>query len=370
MIKPQKLNKGDKIAIVSLSSGILGMPFCKHELDIAIKRLKEFGLVPVIMPNALKGTEYIKEHPEARASDLKTAFMDDSIKAIITAIGGNDTYKTIPYLMEDPEFITAVKNNPKIFTGFSDTTNNHLMLNKIGLSTFYGPCLLVDIAELDNEMLPYTKEQFEKFFLNQEAYEITSSPVWYSDRKSYGPEEIGKPREIHKETHGFETLNGNGTVTGKLYGGCIESIYDAFTGIEFADEPFIYEKYNIFPTDKEWQEKILFLETSELSATPAELEKILLEFKKRNIFNLVKGLIVGKPIDEKYYEEYKEVYKKVFSDIDTPILYNVNFGHSVPRCIIPYDAETTIDYDNKRIFINSKILEQNFDNIKSIKKHR
>ena len=25
--------------------------------------------------------------------------------------------------------------------------------NKLGLSTFYGPCLLVDIAELDNEML-------------------------------------------------------------------------------------------------------------------------------------------------------------------------------------------------------------------------
>ncbi len=33
MIKPQKLNQGDKIAIVSLSRGLLGMPFCKHELD-------------------------------------------------------------------------------------------------------------------------------------------------------------------------------------------------------------------------------------------------------------------------------------------------------------------------------------------------
>ena len=49
-MKPKKLNKGDKIAIVSLSRGLLGMPFCKHELDLAIKRLEEFGLVPVIMP--------------------------------------------------------------------------------------------------------------------------------------------------------------------------------------------------------------------------------------------------------------------------------------------------------------------------------
>ena len=85
------------------------MPFCKHELDIAIKRLRELGLKPVIMPNSLKDMKYLEEHPEDRASDLKEAFMDKDIKAIITAIGGNDTYKTIPYLMEDKEFIEAVK---------------------------------------------------------------------------------------------------------------------------------------------------------------------------------------------------------------------------------------------------------------------
>lgn len=169
MIKPNCLKKGDKIAIVSLSRGLLGMPFCKHELEIAIRRLKNFGLEPVIMPNALKDLEYLEKHPEARASDLKQAFMDDSVKAIITAIGGIDTYKTIPYLMEDEEFKEAVRKHPKIFTGFSDTTNNHLMLNKIGLSTFYGPCLLVDIAELDNEMLPYTEQYFKNFFKEEDA---------------------------------------------------------------------------------------------------------------------------------------------------------------------------------------------------------
>ena len=82
-----------------------------------------------------------------------------------------------------------------------------------------------------------------------------------------------------------------------------------------------------------------------------------MEFKKRNIFNLVRGLIVGKPMDEKYYDEYKDVYRKVFADLDTPVLFNVNFGHSVPRCLIPYDAEATIDYDNRRIFINNPILQ-------------
>lgn len=357
MMKPQNLNKGDKVAIITLSRGLLGKNSCKHELDIAITRLKGMGLEPVIMNNSLKDMKYLEEHPEERAADLKQAFLDPSIKGIITAIGGDDTYKTIPYLMEDLEFIEAVKNNPKIFIGFSDTTNNHLMLNKLGLSTFYGPCLLIDIAELDNDMLPYTKKYFEKLFMNEDCFEIESSPIWYSDRESYSAEQVGVPRLVHKEVHGHETLNGTGVVTGFLYGGCLESIYDAMVENDNKDAPAIYRKYNIFPTDEEWSQKILFLETSELKIAPEALEKMLTELKNKNILNLVKGIIVGKPIDEFYYDEYKEVYKKVFADLNTPVLYNVNFGHSVPRCIIPYDAEATIDYDNKRIFINTQILE-------------
>ncbi len=350
---PTHLKNGDKIAIVSLSRGLLGMPFCKHELDLALKRLESFGLVPVIMPNAMKDMDYLEQHPEKRAQDLKEAFRDESIKAIITAIGGNDTYKTIPYLMDDEEFRNSVTKNPKIFIGFSDTTNNHLMLNKLGLSTFYGPCLLVDIAELDKEMLPYTKAYFEKLFMNENSFEITSSPVWYLDRESYGIEQLGIPRKQKEETHGYETLNGSGTHSGKLYGGCMESLYDAFVG----NSCDVYEKYHLLPSDEEWQEKILFLETSESKPTPEELEKMLIEFKKRNIFHLVKGIIVGKPIDEKYYEEYKTVYKKVLKDIETPVLYNVNFGHSVPRCIIPYNAEVTVDFDQKKIVVNTPVLK-------------
>ena len=146
MIRPKKLNKGDKVALVSLSRGILGMPFCKHELEIGLQRLKAFGLVPVIMPNALKDMSYLENHPEAKVADLKMAFMDDSIKGIICAIGGDDTYRTIPFLMEDKEFINAVKTHPKIFMGFSDTTNNHLMFYKLGLQTFYGQAFLTDLA--------------------------------------------------------------------------------------------------------------------------------------------------------------------------------------------------------------------------------
>lgn len=57
--------------------------------------------------------------------------MGNSMKVIICAIGNDDTYRTIPYLMEDEKFINAVKTHPKIFMWFSDTTNNHLMFYKL-----------------------------------------------------------------------------------------------------------------------------------------------------------------------------------------------------------------------------------------------
>ena len=356
-MKPEMLKKGDKVAIVSLSSGILGEPYIKHELNLGIKRLKEFGLIPVFMPNSLKGVEFIKNNPEARADDLKEAFKNDEIRAIICAIGGDDTYKTIPYFMEDKEFIDIVKKCPKIFLGFSDSTNNHFMLNRLGLNTFYGQAFITDLAELDNNMLPYTKENFEKLFKTENEYEIKSSPVWYMEREDFSEKKVGTPRTMNKEMHGFETLNGNGIKTGTLYGGCIESIYDSYIGERYEEENKIYEKYGIHLTEDEWKDKILFLETSEEKPTPENLEVMLLELKKRNILNQVKGVLVGKPMDETYYEEYKEVYKKVFSDIDTPVLYNLNVGHATPRCILPYNALTTVDFDNKRVFIKESYVK-------------
>lgn len=355
MIKPKSLRAGDKVAIVSLSRGLLGEPFIKHELELGVKRLQDMGLVPVIMEHALDGIETLEEHPEYRASDLKQAFMDKSIRGIITAIGGNDTYRTLPYLMDDEEFIVAVKNGPKIFCGFSDTTMNHLMFYRLGLETFYGPSLIADLAELDTEMLPYTKKYLDKFLTNDAGMVIESSKVWYEDRNNYGPEAIGTSRVKHVEEHGFETLKGTGKVRGELYGGCIEVFYMAMTGWRHEDAKGIVEKAGILLKPAEYTDKILFLETSDECPAPEELEKMLLEFKKQGMFG-ARGIIVGKPMQEKYYEEYKEVWRNVLSDIDIPILYNVNFGHAVPRCILPYGAEAEIDYDNKTI----KVVEPLF----------
>ena len=358
MNKPSRLKSGDKVAIISLSSGILGESFIKHELDLGVKRLKEFGLEPVFMTNSLKGLDFLKNHPEARADDLKQAFADSEIKAVICAIGGDDTYRTLPYLLNDDKFKENVKNNPKIFLGFSDSTTNHLMFHKLRLNAFYGQAFLTDLAEFEPEMLPYSKTAFEYLFNPSENYEIKSSEVWYKDRTDFSPNAVGTMRICEIENKGYEVLQGSGKVKGELLGGCIEVMAD-FVGLAKKDNDKIAEickDFNVFPTLDDWSGKIMLLETSELKISPDEYRTIIQKFKSIGIFDKINGLVIGKPIDEIYYEEYKEVLKTELSSYNFPILFNINVGHAYPHAIIPLGATAEIDADNKTLTILNTTL--------------
>ena len=345
----KKLRKGDKVAIVSLSSGMLGEAFCSHNIEIGVKRLREYGLEPSFMPNSLKGIEYLKANPKARAKDLKDAFMDDSIAGIICAIGGDDTYRLLPYLLEDEEFIDAVHKSPKLFTGFSDTTINHLMFYKLGLSTYYGPNFICDLAEISDEMLPYSKKAFESYIEGNEYREITSSEIWYQERTDFSKEAVGTERISHREEHGFELLQGKECFEGRLLGGCLESLYDILTTTRHEDEKEVCEKYGLFPDIEEWKEKILFIETCEEKPVPEQFEKEIAILKEKGVFDVVSGVLVGKPQDEAYYDEYKNILVKVVNNHDLPIVYNVNFGHATPRCTLQYGAMARVDMKRKII---------------------
>ena len=337
MIKPEMLKRGDKIAVVSLSWGGLGDENLIHKYYIAKERLEnDFGLEVIAMPNALKGSKFVYEHPEARAQDLMDAFKDESIKGIFCAIGGDDTIRLLPYIDYD-----VIKNNPKVFMGYSDTTVNHLMMNKAGLVSFYGPTIMCEFGEYV-KMFDYTKQAVENVLFNDcENYEIKSSEVWSNDFVSWKEENMNTAKKLCPEEHGYETLQGSGIVTGQLLGGCID-VFPMVVGTE------------IWPTKEEWQDKILLLETSEDKPSPELVTYYLRNLGAQGIFDVIKGIIVGKPQDEKYYEEYKEVYKRVMKEYNCeklPILYNINIGHAYPTGILPLGTNIEIDFDNKKIHL-------------------
>jgi muramoyltetrapeptide carboxypeptidase LdcA involved in peptidoglycan recycling len=141
LIKPKSLKQGDTVATISLSWG--GAGEILHRYEIGKRRLQEvFGLNVIETKNALKSADYISKNPQARAEDLMEAFSDKSIKAIISIVGGEDSIRTLPYTD-----INVIRQNPKIFLGFSDTTVTHFACYKAGLTSFYGTSILVGFAE-------------------------------------------------------------------------------------------------------------------------------------------------------------------------------------------------------------------------------
>ena len=333
------------VGIVSLSSGILGEPHIQFETETGIRRLEEYGLNIKFMPHALMGLDYLKAHPEKRADDLLLAFHDPEIDMILCAIGGDDTYRLLPYLFEHDELANSVTD--KVFLGFSDTTINHLMLHKVGLTTFYGQAFLPDICELSSEMLPYTRKYFEELINTENISEICPSDIWYEERKSFGIDQAGKPLISHPNS-GFELLQGPSVFSGKILGGCIDSIYDMFNGDRYADMPVLCKKYHLFPDPEDWKGRILLLETSEEKPSPEKYRKALEYLKQTGVFEAVSGLLIGKPMDETYAQEYRLLLTKVIDRPDLPIVFNLNVGHSLPRCIIPFGINAFVDV-NKQV---------------------
>ncbi len=217
LIKPQRLKPGDKVATVSLSWGGAGDEDLLWRYNLGKKRLeKEFGLEVVEMPHTLKGTDYLYKHPEKRAEDLMTAFSDTSIKAIFSCIGGEESVRMLPYI--DFEII---KNNPKIFIGYSDSTITHFICLKANLSSFYGASILAEFAE-NVKIFDYTSYWIKKvLFDNTPIGLISPTDKWTGERIEW----LESNKSFEKtmiENQGYEFLQGEGMVQGPLIGGCIE----------------------------------------------------------------------------------------------------------------------------------------------------
>ncbi len=333
MIKPRHLEPGDRVAVVSLSSGSLGEPDRIHKYYLAKERLeRDFGLELVAMPHALSGRDYVYRHPEARAADLMDAFRDPAIRAVFSAIGGDDTIRLLPWVDFD-----ILHDNPKIFTGFSDTTTNHFMMYKAGLMSYYGLSLMCNIAEY-GAINAYTLDMMRRtLFEPQPTMEIPSAPYWYDDEDEkiwWKEENMHRMKPYHPEEIGYELVQGGGVAEGPLLGGCIDGF------------PMLWGT-SLWPSLEEWRGKLLFVETSEEDMPCDYLTWYLRNLQAQGIFDVISGILVGKPARRNKYEPYKEVFRKVVGfeagRPELPILCNVNFGHAEPIGVLPIGAMCRLD---------------------------
>ena len=95
MIYPQALVPGDKIAILSPASRIL-----TEYVDNAAEVLRNAGYVVKISAHAKGISGSYSGTLQERLSDLKAAFEDDSVKAILCSRGGYGVVHLLEYFDE------------------------------------------------------------------------------------------------------------------------------------------------------------------------------------------------------------------------------------------------------------------------------
>ncbi len=336
IVKPRKLQEGDTVATVSLSWGGAGDAHLLWRYNLGKQRLQEqFGLNVVEMPNTLKGSDYLYNHPEKRAEDLMRAFSDPTIKAIFSCIGGDESIRLLPYI--DYEIL---RKNPKIFVGYSDTTITHLMCYKAGISSFYGASVLAELAE-NNQIYDYTSHWIKTvLFSEQPIGKVPACEDWTGERVEWTLENAQVSKKLSKN-QGYEFLQGNCVAQGHLFGGCIE-VLEMAKGTE------------LWPCSKDLKNAVLFFETSEDMPPPTYLEYWLRNYASQGILQNAKALIFGKPYQERFYDEYKTSIRRIIAELnldDLPIIYNMSFGHNEPMCILPYGAVAEIDCIKKTFTI-------------------
>lgn len=320
-IIPEKLKKGDKIMIVAPSRGLklIGQD-CRQ---IAQERLKSFGLELVFAPNTtdenfdMTGSADV----EKRAADIMTAFKDKSVKGILTVIGGFNSNQLLSSLDFD-----VIKENPKIFMGFSDITALHAALHaKTGLVTYYGP----HYSSLGMKKgCEYTIENMLQMLFEKGDQELKPSAEW-SDDSWYLDQEN---RKFIKNEGWWQIASGN--AKGKILGGNL-CTFILNLGTDYAP--------------KFTEDTILFIEDDE-ALKLLDFERDLWALINQPGFDNVKGVVIGRfQNGSEITREKLEFILRPLLKKRIPIIANIDMGHTTPIATIPLGGQAEIK--NGRIYI-------------------
>ncbi len=322
-IVPAKLQKGDEVRIVApaRSFKIIG----QDSRECAAKRFADMGL-KVTFGKYMASEEMDlmgSSSVEHRVFDMMEAFKDKNVKAIFTIIGGANSNQILPYL--DYE---VIKNNPKIFCGFSDIT---ALLNaiyaKTGMITFHGPHYSSIGCIKGSE---YTLENLQNMLMGAQKGELLPSKEWSDD-----PWFIDQNDRHFIKNEGWWVIN-PGQAKGTIIGGNIGT-FDLLLGTSFRPK---FEK-----------DTILFIEDCFTSAGDAgAFDRHLQALMYQDDFKNVAGIVVGR--FQKASEVSREKLEFILNKPELkhlPIIANVDFGHTTPLTTFPIGGTATINGD--KIFI-------------------
>ena len=289
----QKLKQGDTIGVIAPDKALKSTD--KEYLENATRYFESLGLKVKYGKYLYSDDEYCAGTPLQRATDLNNMFSDKEVKAIFTVKGGEMANGILPYI--DFE---NIKNNPKIFLGFSDNTVLLLAINKMTeLITFH--C---------QDYIWFGKDDVTDYDKNEivdKLFNVNKTIIPFEKREFYNFKD--------------EVLEG------KIYGTNIKGL------LKLAGTPYM----------PELKESILFLEDFHLDII--QWNYMLEQISQMSVLN--KAIVFGYIYQLQYAEDNKydivEELRKINTEI--PVVKTNDFGHIHGNSIIPIGANVRISKD-------------------------
>ncbi|MDB2495202.1 LD-carboxypeptidase [Flavobacteriaceae bacterium] len=271
MIRPNYLQKGDTVAIVSTARKV-----SKKELIPALAMLKNWKLNVVIGTSIEAEEHQFAGNDKLRASDFQEMLDNPKIKAIWCARGGYGSVRMVDLLN-----FSNFKNNPKWIIGYSDVTVLHCHLHQLGFETLHA-------------QMPV-------------SIETKTAACIQSLKNSL----FGNNTTI---TVPFEVSNVTGNAKGALVGGNLSMLYSLCGSSSSIST----------------KGKILFIE--DLDEYLYHIDRMLQNLKRNGMLDQLEGLIIGGMTqmhdnDIPFGQSTEEIILSICNDYNYPIVFNFPAGH-------------------------------------------
>lgn len=306
-----KLKKNDEVRVIAPSRSL--KIISEENVNQAVKAIENLGLKVTFGENVNEVDIMDSSSIKSRVDDLHAAFADTNVKAILCVIGGSNCNQLLDYI--DYELI---KNNPKIFCGYSDITAlQNAFYHKSNLITYSGPHFSTFAIK---KGFKYTLDYFNKIFFDNVQKRISIVPsqqwsddAWFLDQNN---------RSFH-ENEGYWVIH-EGQAKGTIIGGNICTL-QLLHGTAYM--PSLENAVLFLEADVTVQEELCTLEFDR------DLQSII----HQSNFDKVQGIVIGR-FEKKFnidLEKLKYIIGTKRELKNIPIIANADFGHTNPIFTFP-----------------------------------
>ncbi len=300
LLAPPRIQLGDTIGFVSPSAALVD-PMVVGPIKACFEGM---GFRTKWGDHITDRYGHLAGRDEDRVADIHRMFADPEVRMIVCLRGGSGAARLL-----DKLDYGLIRDNPKIFLGYSDITALHQAIyTQAGLLTFHGH------VATSNWSAPIW-EQFFRIFVDAETPHYSSDPI-----SEDGIRHCEQPISVIRP----------GIVEGRLLGGNLTVL----TGIAGS---------SYFP---DFEDSILFLE--DVGEQPYRVDRMMSQLALSGALAKIKGFIFGQCTDcEAGDPERSLSLEQIFHDhiypLGIPAYTGALIGHIDEQFIVPVGARVHLD---------------------------